>query len=388
MGLTERERRWWWVTELPFLAVALAAVVVVPSERALGLAAGIALVAACAVAWSVYIPLPANGWASCVQVVFWPLLFFAPLNLALLMVLVGHTAEELVWFRRHRRPLLRVVITFGNCWFAVGPVLVLALAGSAAFSWGDWPVYAGALGAQIAANTLAGGLRQRLHDGAWPALHDLLWVPAAIDATLTLPALTVVAVASDAPVAAALTIGALLIVARGFTSEHSSRLAEHHQATHDPLTGLANRLLLGDLADAAAAQARREGQRCGLLLVDLDAFKAINDELGHAAGDRVLVETGARLRAAVRAPDTVARLGGDEFAVLLLGPQSPESCARVADKLRRAFVPAFDLPAGSRGVGISVGAALFDGDVSLADALRRADEAMYADKRRLRLLPR
>jgi diguanylate cyclase (GGDEF)-like protein len=205
-------------------------------------------------------------------------------------------------------------------------------------------------------------------------------LPATIDVTLTVPALTAVAVANDAPIAAALSTVALLVIARGFTSERRGRLVEHHHATHDPLTGLANRLLLDELADAASERARREQHSCGLLLADLDAFKAINDSHGHAAGDQVLVGAAARLRARVRAVDTVARVGGDEFAVLLSGAQTQETCVQVARELHAAIAVPFDLPGGPYEVGVSIGYALLDGDRSLADALREADGAMYAVK--------
>ena len=89
-----------------------------------------------------------------------------------------------------------------------------------------------------------------------------------------------------------------------------------HEALHDPLTGLANRTLLRDRLEHALARSAREDLPTGVLFIDLDEFKDVNDRYGHAAGDAVLVELAGRLRAAVRPADTVARLGGDEFIVV------------------------------------------------------------------------
>jgi diguanylate cyclase (GGDEF)-like protein len=120
------------------------------------------------------------------------------------------------------------------------------------------------------------------------------------------------------------------------------------------------------------------------MVVDLDAFKAVNDELGHEAGDRILVQAAARLRDVVRASDSVARRGGDEFAVLLSGRQTVETCELVGCKVREAFEAPFDLPTRPRRVGASIGAALVAGDGTFAQALHNADLAMYADKQRRR----
>ena len=92
-----------------------------------------------------------------------------------------------------------------------------------------------------------------------------------------------------------------------------------HQATHDPLTGLPNRTLLLDRLGQILARARRDSAPCAVLFLDLDRFKEINDTLGHAAGDQLLVAVAARLRARPREQDTLARLGGDEFVALLEG---------------------------------------------------------------------
>ncbi|HST65428.1 MAG TPA: bifunctional diguanylate cyclase/phosphodiesterase [Mycobacteriales bacterium] len=154
-----------------------------------------------------------------------------------------------------------------------------------------------------------------------------------------------------------------------------------HQAFHDPLRGLPNRALFGDRLAHAADVHRDERRPLGLLFVDLDEFKVVNDTLGHAAGDALLQQVGQRLRGCVPAADTVARLGGDEFAVLVESDLAPGD---VADRVTAALDTPFLLERQSRTVRASVGVVVADGqreDVSAELLLRRADAAMYAAKR-------
>lgn len=382
-GLTDAERRWLWITDLPFLACALAALVWIPPQRELDVLVCLLLIAGYAVACQVRIPLQGLGSAPAVQLMFVPMLFLAPLNLVPLMVLAGEFADEGISGARGRGRLQRAVLSLGNSWYAIGPVVVLAAAGHDTFAWTWWPVYVAAIAAQIVVNAISGYVRARLADGAPPPLADVLGLPALIDITLTLPALTAIAVAADAPLAAALTLLTLLGIAGGVSSEHSGRLTAHHHATHDPLTGLPNRLLFDELASAMHERARRDGQAGALMVVDINDFKHINDNLGGhwGAGDRLLVQIAERLRARVRAADTVARIGGDEFGVLLAGQQTTMSCDEVARKLRRAFDAPFELRNGRYRVGIAVGSALIIGSRPLEEARTEADDAMYADKR-------
>jgi diguanylate cyclase (GGDEF)-like protein len=155
-----------------------------------------------------------------------------------------------------------------------------------------------------------------------------------------------------------------------------------HQAFHDPLTGLPNRALFGDRLAHAADVHRDERRPLGLLFLDLDDFKAVNDTLGHAAGDALLRQVGSRLRACVPAADTVARLGGDEFAVLVESDLEP---AVVAERVGAALAEPFPLDGHVRAVRASIGLVVPDGHDTAASAellLRRADAAMYAAKRR------
>ena len=155
-----------------------------------------------------------------------------------------------------------------------------------------------------------------------------------------------------------------------------------HLAKYDPLTDLPNRVLLQDRAQLAMAQARREGKSLAVMYLDLDGFKQINDTLGHAVGDQLLVQFAQRLQAAVRASDTVCRQGGDEFVVLLPGLEAPEAACCVARKILAACDTPFELAGQRVQVGLSGGIALFPqhGD-SFDELSRHADDALYAAKR-------
>jgi diguanylate cyclase (GGDEF)-like protein/PAS domain S-box-containing protein len=154
-----------------------------------------------------------------------------------------------------------------------------------------------------------------------------------------------------------------------------------YRATHDTLTGLANRALIESVLKQAMASARRESSSFGLLIVDLDRFKEINDTLGHHTGDAVLRVVSERWRAALREGDTLGRLAGDEFALVL--PKADRFTAEgVAQRLVRALDEPIHVDGHTVRVGASVGLATFPQDaVELEDLLRCADHAMYATKR-------
>ena len=154
-----------------------------------------------------------------------------------------------------------------------------------------------------------------------------------------------------------------------------------HQAMHDALTDLPNRLLLKDRLHQAILTARREGQSVAVLLMDLDRFKEINDTLGHHHGDAVLQNIGPRLRAVLRESDTLARLGGDEFAIVLPNVPDPAAAMKVVDKLRHALVEPFLVQGMSLDVDACVGIAMFPDHGDDVDTLiQRADVAMYLAK--------
>lgn len=164
---------------------------------------------------------------------------------------------------------------------------------------------------------------------------------------------------------------------------HSKELEEElrHRAYHDPLTDLPNRALFADRLRVAISQARRHERGFALCYIDLDAFKPVNDSLGHAAGDELLVETARRLRAVVRASDTVARLGGDEFGVIISEVDSRAEVDDVAVRIVADLARPFTLAAGEAHISCSMGIALFPQHGVDADGLQRsADAALYAVK--------
>ena len=155
-----------------------------------------------------------------------------------------------------------------------------------------------------------------------------------------------------------------------------------HQALHDSLTGLANQALFRDRVDHAVARTARLAARLAVVFLDLDNFKTVNDSLGHAAGDEILVAVAERIRGCVRASDTVARLGGDEFAVLLEDLATISDSTQLADRVIGVLQRPFRLAGREVFIGASIGIALDGPGVDGGQLLRNADIAMYTAKRR------
>jgi diguanylate cyclase (GGDEF)-like protein len=179
--------------------------------------------------------------------------------------------------------------------------------------------------------------------------------------------------------------GATVLCFRDATGELCARRELEHRALHDPLTDLPNRELLMDRLSVALARLGRQGTGVGVLFIDLDGFKAINDEHGHAVGDELLVSIAARLRREVRDGDTVARYGGDEFVVLCEDLTHVGSAQPLADRLAAAI--AQPVSAGERVLAVqaSVGVVVERSPATTADALlMRADAEMYRVKQRSR----
>ena len=154
-----------------------------------------------------------------------------------------------------------------------------------------------------------------------------------------------------------------------------------HRSLHDPLTGLANRVLLFDRIAHALARADRTASPTCLFLLDLDGFKDVNDTFGHAAGDELLQLFATRLSGVLRPGDTAARLGGDEF-VVLCEDMSDEQAVLVAERLGAAAAWPFDLPVGRVEISASVGhSSSADPADDPVELVRRADVSMYAAKR-------
>jgi diguanylate cyclase (GGDEF)-like protein/PAS domain S-box-containing protein len=154
-----------------------------------------------------------------------------------------------------------------------------------------------------------------------------------------------------------------------------------HQALHDSLTELPNRVLFQDRVGQVIRAAQRDTGGVAVMVMDLDRFKEINDTLGHASGDRLLVEAARRLRTTLRDADTIARLGGDEFAILL-HDGSPDAVAGVAGRIHAAFADPFWLDGLPLQIEASIGAATYPEHASdVAGLIQRADIAMYVAKR-------
>ena len=171
-------------------------------------------------------------------------------------------------------------------------------------------------------------------------------------------------------------------IVRDITERKKAREEIEHLAHHDSLTGLPNRNLYNDRMAHAIYRAQRSGKGLGLMFVDLDKFKPVNDELGHEAGDAVLKAVAQRMETCVRTSDTVARVGGDEFIAILESLDEPENAAVVAQKIITALTEPIEVPGDKTAqVGASIGIAIFPQDGETLDDLTRcADEAMYAVK--------
>ncbi|WP_457097152.1 putative bifunctional diguanylate cyclase/phosphodiesterase [Lysobacter sp. P5_B9] len=155
-----------------------------------------------------------------------------------------------------------------------------------------------------------------------------------------------------------------------------------HQVMHDALTRLPNRVYLRDRIEHAIARVRRDGRDAfGLLYIDVDRFKVVNDSLGHGAGDEMLAEVASRLATCVREPDTVARLAGDEFVLLLEHVAQPETACKVAQRVLEALAAPMQVAGRELRVSASVGIALANGACESADRiLHDADAALYRAK--------
>jgi diguanylate cyclase (GGDEF)-like protein len=304
-------------------------------------------------------------------------LFVVPPQLVPLVVTAGWLLSSVV---RHalqpgRREHAPVVI--GSTVHALGPALVFFVAGAGAPTVADWPVYALASLAQLVFDAFSSwylncfrlGVTRRELTSALRFTYfvDLLLFPIGYIVALVAPA---------SPLGLVLLVPLLVLLSilqRDRTRQLDVAIA---LATHDPLTGLANRTLFYERLEDALA----EEWQIAVLLIDLDRFKEVNDTLGHAFGDEVLVEVGDRLRPRLATSEMIARLGGDEFAVLIEATDETQALQRVDELLGYLRAPFgvggldFDLDA-------SIGIAMASGpELTAADLLRRADVAMYTAK--------
>jgi diguanylate cyclase (GGDEF)-like protein/PAS domain S-box-containing protein len=176
------------------------------------------------------------------------------------------------------------------------------------------------------------------------------------------------------------TVGGMVLTLRDVTEHHQLEEELKHRAFHDALTGLPNRLLFQDRAARGLVATRRGGTTAGVLFVDLDDFKVVNDTMGHSVGDELLVAAGTRLASAVRDSDMAARLGGDEFAVLVENVADSAAVDAFAERIVQAFGEPFALTDGSVLSTATVGVATTEESADVDELLRHADLALYAAK--------
>ncbi|RKS75704.1 PAS domain S-box-containing protein/diguanylate cyclase (GGDEF)-like protein [Motilibacter peucedani] len=176
-------------------------------------------------------------------------------------------------------------------------------------------------------------------------------------------------------------IAAVVVNWHDVTERRELEVQLAHDATHDPLTGLPNRRLMGELVEHAIARSVRGTNSAGLLFCDVDHFKVVNDTLGHAAGDDLLVQLGRRLREALRPGDVVGRFGGDEFVVLCEDLTEVSDLFAVAERAQEALHGEYVLDGRVATVSVSVGLTTLERGGSLRRALSEADAALYEAKR-------
>ena len=176
------------------------------------------------------------------------------------------------------------------------------------------------------------------------------------------------------------TVDGLVLTLRDVTDQHQLEEEMKHRAFHDALTGLPNRVMLQDRIAQQLSSSRRTGAMAGVLFVDLDDFKVVNDTMGHSVGDELLVAAAARLANLVRDSDTAARLGGDEFALLISNADTTAAVEVAAERVVVAFAEPFALSVGLVTSTVTVGVATTLDSVDTDELLRHADLALYAAK--------
>lgn len=171
-------------------------------------------------------------------------------------------------------------------------------------------------------------------------------------------------------------------VVRDISARRRAEERIRHLAQHDPLTNLPNRFLFGDRLDAAIGRASRHKDRLAVVFIDLNDFKPVNDDFGHAVGDLALVSLSERLKRSMRKTDTIARIGGDEFVVILEEISGEDHVRVLAEKVMAAVTEPFEVDGNQMRISASLGIALYPDDTTDADQLVEfADRAMYVAKK-------
>jgi diguanylate cyclase (GGDEF)-like protein/PAS domain S-box-containing protein len=176
------------------------------------------------------------------------------------------------------------------------------------------------------------------------------------------------------------TVAGIVVTLRDVTERRQLERELTHQAFHDSLTGLANRVLFTDRLEHALARGARDGSVVGVLFIDLDDFKVVNDTLGHAVGDQLLVAVAERISSALRADDTAARLGGDEFAALIENVRQPDAVEQTAERILAALAEPVMLDGEALYAVASIGLTTTPEAGTADELLRQADLALYVAK--------
>jgi diguanylate cyclase (GGDEF)-like protein/PAS domain S-box-containing protein len=176
-------------------------------------------------------------------------------------------------------------------------------------------------------------------------------------------------------------ISGVALIARDIQDRKRAQEELEHLAWHDPLTGLPNRLLLAECLEQAIVRAQHSSLMTGVIYIDLDGFKFVNDTLGHEAGDALLQQVTERLNTRIRPVDTLARMGGDEFMLVVPDMSAPEAAMSVAERLAEVLKDPFEISGHPLYITASMGISLYPQDGANVSALRRAaDSAMYDAK--------
>jgi diguanylate cyclase (GGDEF)-like protein len=349
---------------------------------------GAALVAAFALAYAAASCIEfevSSGTGIPTMLVLVPMLFALPPGWAPLVVaagLLGGGAWELARGVLHPE---RSLVLVSGAWHAVGPALVLSLAGAPPARLADWPLYAAALASQFGFDFASAALRERIAFGVparvmAPALARV-W---AIDLLLAPPAL-LAALADDEHAYAWLMVLPAAALLAEMARDRRVRITEALRLAHayrtvdrkahrDPLTGVGNRLAWDEAVALADA---RSTEPVSVIIADLDGLKLANDERGHEVGDALIRAAAEAIRGEVRESDLVARLGGDEFGVLLAGA-SRERCRVTARRIARAV--AEHPPVDGVPLAVSIGWAGTPDVDTVTEAERVADRHMYREK--------
>ncbi len=374
-----------------FLVVVVASIALAPVSRAAPVAL-IVGVAAYAIGSCVEFEI-GPGWALPTTPIQAVLLFVLTPRLVPAVVFIGLVLADWLRSRREHVSRERLLVTAGNAWQSIGPAAVFTVAHVVRPEMSAWPVYVGALAAQLSCDAVATLVRNTVGRGVpastvlgalrWTFAVDVFLAPLGVAAALGAPG-SVAALLFLAPMVGLL---AFLQHDRAVQLAQTARLAaanlrEHEAARRDPLTGTANRLAW---EEALVANAVRDIP-VGVIVADVDRLKLANDTYGHEVGDRLLVAVAEALLCAVRSLPAAAvyRTGGDEFAVLMEN-SSRDATQAVAQVLSAAFAASTPLAGSDVPVSASIGASHADPHTNLSAAIAAADREAAASKRRRNL---